>query len=623
MGLLTMRDGRFYRDGALWRMIGGAMHYFRIVPDYWEDRLRKLKACGFNTVETYVAWNVHEPKEGRFRFDGTADVERFVRLAGRLGLSVVLRPSPYICAEWEFGGLPSWLLADPGMRLRCSYPPYLEKVAAYYDELLPRLKPLLATSGGPIVALQIENEYGSYGNDKNYLTFLKNKLISGGMDVPLFTSDGTEDYMLQGGTLEDTLITLNFGSNPERAFERLGEYQQGKPLVCMEYWNGWFDHWGDEHHVRGHEDVVDVLDRILGMGASVNFYMFHGGTNFGFFNGANHIEFYEPTVTSYDYNALLSESGDITDKYLAIREVIGRYAELPDEPLPPPARKLAYGEVRLTERARLFDSFDRLGEPVSSVYPETMERLGQDYGFIWYETFLSGPRPECEIILQEVRDRALIYLDGVYQGVLERWGADSVTVDVPAGGAKLGILVENMGRINYGSRMRDVKGITEGVKAGKRLYHHFLFDWTIRSLPMDDLSGLRFERLRPDETDFAAVAESERGEAARDVRISEEKAAEPEAESDSSEAAAVGPAFYRGTFHVEEAADTFLKLEGWTKGVAYVNGFNLGRYWEKGPQRTLYVPGPLLRAGENELVLFELHGAKTPIVTLQDFAELG
>lgn len=588
MAIFKIEGDGFALDGKPIRLISGAMHYYRIVPDYWEDRLRKLRACGFNAVETYVAWNLHEPEEGRFVFEGMADVERFVRLAGELGLHVILRPSPYICAEWEFGGLPAWLLADAELRLRCSDPRYLAKVEAYYDELLPRLKPLLCTNGGPIVALQIENEYGSYGNDKNYLNFLKDKMIKAGMDVPLFTSDGSEDYMLQGGTLPDTLATLNFGSKPEQAFARLQAFRPGSPLVCMEYWNGWFDHWGDEHHVRGYEDVVDVLDRMLAAGASVNFYMFHGGTNFGFYNGANHIEFYEPTVTSYDYNALLSESGDPTDKYWAIREVIGRYAELPEAPLPVASPKRSYGEVRLTERASLFASFDRLGSAaVTSVYPETMEKLGQSYGFIWYETELSGPRERSEIILQEVRDRATVYLDGGFAGVVERWGSDSVVADVPAEGSKLGILVENMGRINYGSRLRDVKGITEGVKAGAKLYNHFLFDWTIRTLPLNDLSGIVYERC-----------ESTAG-------LKDE------------------PAFYRGAFEVDEPADTFLKLEGWTKGVAYVNGFNLGRYWKKGPQKTLYVPAPLLRRGINELVVFELHGAERLNVNLQDFAELG
>jgi len=597
-----IRENEFVYDGKPLRIISGAMHYFRIVPEYWEDRLRKLKACGFNTVETYIAWNLHEPKEGNFNFEGIADVMRFIELAEKVGLLVIVRPSPYICAEWEFGGLPAWLLSDPGMRLRCSYLPFLDKVDAYYDVLLPKLKPLLCTSGGPIIAMQIENEYGSYGNDHQYLAHLRQTMVDHGMDVLLFTSDGSEDYMLQGGTLPGTLATLNFGSKPEQNFEKLQQYRQGEPLVCMEYWNGWFDHWGDEHHVRGYDDVVDVLDRILKMGASVNFYMFHGGTNFGFYNGANHIDFYEPTVTSYDYNALLSESGDITDKYMAIREVISQYTDMSGEPLPAPTAKKNYGEVRLTERASLFANFDALSAPLQYVVPETMERLGQDYGFIWYETELSGPQSNCVITLQDVHDRAQIYLDGVFQGVVERWGEeDFITVDVSPSGAKLGILVENMGRINYGSRMRDFKGITEGVKAGTRQYNQFLFNWTIRCLPLDDLSDICYEPIMA--TDGAESSRSEQAEQG------------------------AGPAFYRGTFEVTELADTFLKLDGWVKGVAYVNGFNLGRYWEKGPQRTLYVPGPVLREGSNEIVIFELHEREKetlkPFVMLQDYPELG
>ncbi|BBI33382.1 glycoside hydrolase family 35 protein [Cohnella abietis] len=597
MASFEIEGNGFVYDGKPLRIISGAMHYFRIVPEYWEDRLRKLRACGFNTVETYVAWNLHEPKEGQFCFEGIADIERFIRLAEELGLFVIVRPSPYICAEWEFGGLPSWLLADSDMRLRCSHQPFLDKVDAYYDVLLPKLKPLLCTSGGPIIAMQVENEYGSYGNDKHYLEYLRQGMLDRGMDVLLFTSDGPEDYMLQGGTLPSTLATLNFGSKPEQAFEKLLAVQPDKPLFCMEYWNGWFDHWGDQHHVRGYDDVKDVLDRILRMGASVNFYMFHGGTNFGFYNGANHIDFYEPTVTSYDYNALLSEAGDITDKYMAIREVIALYADVPNEPLPPPSVKKAYGDVQLTERALLFFSFDDLSVSIQSVFPETMERLGQDYGFIWYETELSGPQTNCEIMLQDVHDRALIYVDGIYRGVVERWReGDAITVDVPPSGAKLGILVENMGRINYGARMRDVKGITEGVKAGARQYNQFLFNWTIRCLPLDDLSGIRYEPIMAD-TDANKNANASKLDAA--------------------------PAFYRGTFQVNGAADTFLKLDGWVKGVVYVNGFNLGRYWEKGPQRTLYVPGPLLREGLNEIVVFELEGTNKPVVVLQDYPELG
>jgi len=567
------------------------MHYFRIVPAYWRDRLLKLKACGFNTVETYVPWNLHEPVEGQFNFEGIADIERFVQIAGELGLHVIVRPSPYICAEWEFGGLPAWLLKEDHMRLRCSYQPYLDKVNAYYDVLIPKLVPLLSTNGGPIIAMQIENEYGSYGNDKNYLNYLKQAMISRGIDVLLFTSDGYTDSNLQGGTLlPEVLATVNFGSRPDEAFGKLTEYQQDKPIVCMEFWNGWFDHWGKAHHVRNSEDVAEVLDSMLAMGASVNFYMFHGGTNFGFYNGANDLGKYEPTITSYDYDVLLDESGELTDKYWAVRNVLSKYTEVEDIALPSPRAKKLYGEVRLTEQTRLFDSLASLSTPIQSVCPEPMERLGQNYGFILYTTSITGPVSGAKLAIQHVRDRALVFLDGVYQGIIERNTHDvrpdatdrDIVLDIPPEGATLSILVENQGRINYGYGMKDPKGITEGVRLGLQ----FLYNWTIHTLPLNDLAALKYSDAQETQDLYT-------------------------------------PTFYRGTFHIAEACDTFLKLDGWKKGVAYINGFNLGRYWEIGPQRTLYIPAPLLREGENELVLFELHGMDNKVATLQDVAELG
>ncbi|SEO89768.1 beta-galactosidase family protein [Paenibacillus sp. OV219] len=590
MSEFMIEGNQFYYNGEPARILSGAMHYFRIVPEYWEDRLLKMKACGFNTVETYIAWNMHEPKEGQFCFEGIADIVRFISIAAKLDLFVIVRPSPYICAEWEFGGLPAWLLASPDMRLRCMDKHYLEKVDRYYDTLMPMLKPMLCTNGGPIIAMQIENEYGSYGNDHAYLEYLRQGMRDRGMDVLLFTSDGPEDHMLQGGSIPGVLSTVNFGSRPEEAFEKLQQYQPEQPLVCMEYWNGWFDHWGEEHHVRGFDDVADVLDRILKSGASVNFYMFHGGTNFGFYNGANDFGSYEPTVTSYDYNALLNESGDITDKYLAIRDVIARYVEIPKVELPELQPKRNYGRVQLTEHVPLFASLQQLSSPVQRTCPETMEKLGQNYGYILYTTRVTGPRAASKLALQNVRDRALVYLDGRYQGVIDRNTHDitlaikenDILLEIPSEGATLSILVENMGRTNYGWMMKDSKGITEGV----RLERQFQYDWTIHTLPLDQLTGLEFSSKQQISTTST-------------------------------------PTFYKGKFYVEEAGDTFLKLAGWTKGVAYLNGFNLGRYWNKGPQQTLYVPAPLLCKGENELIIFELHGTEEAVVTLQDYEELG
>lgn len=592
MSLLTWNQGQYLLDGQPYRIISGAIHYFRVVPEYWKDRLLKLKASGFNTVETYIAWNVHEPREGEFDFAGMADVESFIRLAGELGLHVIVRPSPFICAEWEFGGLPAWLLSYSDLQLRCRDPLYLAKVDRYYDELIPKFVPLLSTKGGPIIAVQIENEYGSYGNDTGYLDYLRKGLIDRGIDVLLFTSDGPTDEMLLGGTLPDVHATVNFGSRVKDSFQKYREYRKDEPLMVMEYWNGWFDHWMEDHHVRDGADVAKVLDEMLTEGSSINMYMFHGGTNFGFYNGANHIVTYEPTTTSYDYDAPLSEWGDSTEKLEAVREVLAKHGFTPDCPFPEPIPKVSYGKIKLTEKAELFTdaALQQLSRPIQSVNVRPMEKFGQSYGFILYSTFVKGPRHGQKLYIQDVRDRAQVFLNGRLLGVIERWNPQPLDISVPAEGAKLDILVENMGRVNYGPLIRDAKGITEGV----RIDNQFQFDWTVRPLPLQPevLAGLKY-----DAGDAATVSEERREEQ---------------------------PAFYRGSFEAETLGDTFLRFDGWHKGIAWVNGFNLGRYWSAGPQRSLYIPGPLLRQGQNEIILFELHSAPANCeIELTDIPDLG
>lgn len=592
MSLLTWNQGQYLLDGQPYRIISGAIHYFRVVPEYWKDRLLKLKASGFNTVETYIAWNVHEPREGEFDFAGIADVESFIRLAGELGLHVIVRPSPFICAEWEFGGLPAWLLSYSDLQLRCRDPLYLAKVDRYYDELIPKFVPLLSTKGGPIIAVQIENEYGSYGNDTAYLDYLRNGLIDRGIDVLLFTSDGPTDEMLLGGTLSDVHATVNFGSRVKDSFQKYREYRKDEPLMVMEYWNGWFDHWMEDHHVRDGADVAKVLDEMLTEGSSINMYMFHGGTNFGFYNGANHIVTYEPTTTSYDYDAPLSEWGDSTEKLEAVREVLAKHGFTPDCPFPEPIPKVSYGKIKLMEKAELFTdaALQQLSQPIQCVNVRPMEKFGQSYGFILYSTFVKGPRHGQKLYIQDVRDRAQVFLNGRLLGVIERWNPQPLDISVPAEGAKLDILVENMGRVNYGPLIRDAKGITEGV----RIDNQFQFDWTVRPLPLEAgvLAGLKYD------AGDAATASEGRGEEQ--------------------------PAFYRGSFAAETLGDTFLRFDGWHKGMAWVNGFNLGRYWNAGPQRTLYVPGPLLRQGQNEIILFELHSAPVSCeIELTDMPDLG
>ncbi|BDI32064.1 beta-galactosidase [Capsulimonas corticalis] len=570
----------FRYDGQPIQIISGAMHYFRIVPEYWEDRLLKLKACGMNAVETYVAWNAHEPRPGEFRFDGILDLVRFIQIAARLDLLVIVRPSPYICAEWDFGGLPAWLLADPGMKVRCMHAPYLAAVDRYYDRLLPMLAPLQCTQGGPIIAMQVENEYGSYGADHEYLRFLERAMQSRGIDVPLFTSDGPSDGMLQGGALPGVFKTVNFGSGSVEAFRKLREYQPAGPRMCMEFWNGWFDHWGEPHHTRDAADAAQNLEEILAAGASVNAYMFHGGSNFGFSSGANFDGAYQPTVTSYDYDAPLDEAGDPTPKYYAFRDTIARYRDLPETAIPAKSVKKRFGVLKVKEQALLFEQLPNLAKPIQRTTPETMEALGQNAGFILYRTRVTGPRTAEPLTIQNVHDRAIVFLDGAIQGTIDRNDKtqDAIKLDIPIGGATLEILVENMGRINYGPHLMDRKGITEGV----RLYGQFLHHWEIFCLPMDNLESLQ----------FGPVSATDQ------------------------------PAFHRATFEIDTPADTFVALDGWTKGVCFVNGFNLGRYWDMDPRRNLYLPGPLLRSGVNEIVLFELHGcAGAAEIALVDTAE--
>lgn len=578
---VSVQGDDFVRDGGPVPLLSGAMHYFRVVPEYWRDRLIKLREMGLNTVETYVPWNLHEPQPGTYCFTGDADIERYLSIAHELGLMAIVRPGPYICSEWDLGGLPAWLLRDPAMRLRCCYRPYLDAVDRYYDELLRRIVPLQASRGGPVVAMQVENEYGSYGNDRAYLRHLAEGMQRRGVDALLFTSDGPTDWMLEGGTLPGVLKTANFGSRTDEAFAKLREHQPDGPLMCGEFWNGWFDHWGEEHHSRSADDAARELDRMLALGGSVNLYMFHGGTNFGYMAGANHTgSRYQPDVGSYDYDAPLDEAGAPTAKYHAFREVIAKHVDLPALHLPDPIPRRSYGTVQLESSARLFDQLDKLSTPVNEPAPVPLEQLGQNYGFVLYRTTIRGPREACPLVLQDVHDRALVFVDGEYRGVIDRDGTEpAVELAFGAGSFRLDILVEAMGRVNYGPQLHDRKGITHGVRLGNQ----FLYDWTIYPLPLDD----------PDDPAYGALAP-----------------------------AANDPAFHRGSFSVDEPADTFLALPGWTKGIVWVNGFNLGRYWDIGPQRTLYVPAPKLRRGENHVVVFELHGCGAG-VELRDRPDLG
>lgn len=587
------REG-FLLNGEPFRIVSGAMHYFRIVPGYWEDRLLKLKQCGFNTVETVTCWNLHERKEGVFDFSGILDLEKYIETAKKLGLYVILRPGPYICAEFDMGGLPSWLMQVPGMQLRCDNDAFIEKVERYLAVLFEKVRPHLIEHGGNVIAMQIENEYGSFGDDKAYLRRVEEIYEKQGMECLLFTSDGPGYFMLSGGTIEGRLATVNFGSNPKDNFALLKKFRPDQPAMCMEYWNGWFDHWYEEHHQRESGEAAEVFKEMLQGGHSVNFYMFHGGTNFGLHNGANFGEHIEPTITSYDYNAPLSESGDLTDKYMAVHDVM---EEVLGEKLPITVGntpKKSYGKVQMTEHVDLLSHLEVFGTPIDSVEPMTFEELGLDFGYVLYESVWDGPIGDMDFEIDGLADRAIIYIDGKFAGIKESTGKrwDPVRLSADFGEhRKVQILVENMGRVNYGGHITDAKGITKGVRIANRYHYH----WKNYPIRMEDVDKCEIGKL--------TVSEKEEKKKALD---------------------GYRPTFYRGILLIEECADTFIETTGFEKGIVWMNGFCLGRYYNSaGPQKTLYVPAPILKHGENEILIFETDACKAPEIAFLDCDNLG
>lgn len=583
MAILTYKGNKFFLDGEEYTIISGAMHYFRIPREYWHDRLLKLKECGFNTVETYTCWNLHEPRENVFDFSGMLDLEAYIDIANELGLNVILRPGPYICAEWEMGGLPAWLLNYPNLTIRCNDELFISKVERYYNELLRRIVPKLSTNGGNIIMMQIENEYGSYGDDHEYMQKIAEIYKKNGVDCLLFTSDGADYSSLQGGTLTEYPCVANFGSRAEENFRVLNDFRPDQPLMCGEYWVGWFDHWYEEHHVRDPKEVANLFKEMIDCGASLNFYMFHGGTNFGFMNGANYYDKYEPTITSYDYNALLSEAGDLTPAYYEVRKIIEeRFGKLPELTVKN-SEKAAYGKLELNERCSIFDAAKLISKPVHSAAPKFMEDIGQYYGFTLYSTVVDGPRDEREIRFDAVHDRAVVFIDGEYKGYYERTReGEPVSFSLKKGeNCRIDILCENMGRVNYGPRIMDRKGV-KGVRFNLQ-YH---FGWDMYPLPLNDISSLEYKQ----ESGAVKVA-----------------------------------SFLKGTLRIEDKPhDTFMRLDGFTKGVVFVNGFNIGRYFNPaGPQKTLYVPAPMLKNGDNEIVVFETDSSDRSCVTFLDKPDLG
>lgn len=555
---------QFVRDGKPIKIISGAVHYFRNMPDTWDDIFDKMRALGLNCVETYTAWNMHEPKPGEFSFEGRLDIVGFIQKAMQHDLMVIVRPGPYICAEWEFGGLPWWLQNEKDIEIRCMNETYIKYFDRYLDVLFDKIRPLLSTNGGPIIMIQCENEYGSYGDDKEYLKYLRDGYRKRGIDVPLFTSDGCDEPSLLDGNIDGCYPMLNFGSGVEEKFTVHDRLYPNHPKMCMEMWDGWFDAWGDEiHHTTPAKDYAKTVDDMLKKG-SVNIYMFMGGTNFGFTNGANHFEKYAPQVTSYDYDALLTECGDITPKYLAVREVIKKYSDedLPD--IPKNREKASYGTITLDRTAGLFDNLLRLSAPIKSNVPRPMEEYGTGYGYILYETQLNRDYVDAVLSFESIGDRAIVYVNNVWQGVVYV-NDETLSLKINAkSGDKLYILVENLGRVNFGSKMMRKKGIAGRLLIDNRIH----FSWNVYPLEMNNTDNVIY--------------------ANEDIKAG----------------------FFKGEFNVEHIADTFLSLDNFTKGFVIINGFNIGRYWDIGPQKTLYVPSSILKQGRNEIVVFESDGIK-------------
>ncbi|XP_049634307.1 beta-galactosidase-1-like protein 2 [Suncus etruscus] len=567
-GLRAAGQHFLLEDSTFW-ILGGSIHYFRVPREYWMDRLLKLRACGLNTLTTYVPWNLHEPERGKFDFSGNLDLQTFLLMAAEVGLWVILRPGPYICSEMDLGGLPSWLLQDSNMMLRTTYAGFTRAVDLYFDHLMARVVPLQYKHGGPIIAVQVENEYGSYSRDPAYMPYIKKALEDRGIVELLLTSDNKDG--LSKGVVDGALATINLQSLGD--LQVLNDFilstQVVQPKMVMEYWTGWFDVWGSRHNIRDSSEVLQTVKALLDAGSSFNLYMFHGGTNFGFMNGATHQGQYQADVTSYDYDAVLTEAGDYTGKFSKLRNFLSSVTAKKPLPRPPDLLpKAAYDPVSFLWYLPLWDALEYLDEPVTSDWPLNMENLpinngnGQAFGYALYETSITAPGT----LQAHVRDCGQVFVDSMSVGVLDY---DHTEVHIPfvQGYSKLRILVENRGRVNYGPMDGQRKGIIGNVS----LNHSPLKKFKIYSLEMKKELFPRFHKKWTHVPEVPTL-----------------------------------PAFFTGsTTIMMPPSDSFMMLENWEKGVVFVNGRNLGRYWNIGPQKTLYLPGPWLHQGINQLVVFE------------------
>ena len=574
-------NGAFLLNGKPFVVKAAELHYPRIPRPYWEQRIQLCKALGMNTICLYTFWNAHEPEPGKFDFSGQNDLREFFKLCAKNDMKVILRPGPYVCAEWEMGGLPWWLLKKKDIRLREADPYFLQRVDMFQKEVAEQVADLTITHGGPIIMVQVENEYGSYGTDKGYVGRIRDMLRRHfGPEVTLFQCDWSSNFLNNG--LDDLVWTLNFGTGADidSQFAPLKEARPHTPLMCSEFWSGWFDKWGAAHETRPADDMIAGIDEMLSKGISFSLYMTHGGTNWGHWAGANSPGF-APDVTSYDYDAPISESGQITPKYLKLRKTLAKYMDGEKQaPIPPLIKPIAVKPFSFTEVAPLWEN---LPEPKADRDIKSMEEYDQGFGSILYRTSLPALSAPALLTVNEPHDYAQIFIDGKYIGTLDRRNAEKELVIQPCRkGAQLDILVEAMGRINFGRAIRDFKGITDNVTVTVEKDGH---KW------VDDLKNWQVFNITDEYDTYAAM----------DFRPLDMCMHREER---------LPRGVYRATFNVSKPSDTFLDFESWGKGLVYVNGHALGRIWETGPQQTLYMPGCWLKKGANEILVFDILGPR-------------
>ena len=594
-----IKNGHFYLNGKVTPVLSGEMHYARIPHQYWRHRLQMMKGMGLNTVATYVFWNHHETSPGVWDFTGDRNLSEFIRIAGEEKMMVILRPGPYACAEWEFGGYPWWLQNIQGMEVRRDNAPFLKHTKAYIERLYKEVGNLQCTKGGPIIMVQCENEFGSYVAQRKdipleehraYNAKIRQQLADAGFDVPIFTSDGS--WLFEGGTTPGALPTANGEQDIENLKKVVNQYHDGKgPYMVAEFYPGWLSHWAEPFPQVSASSIARQTEKYLQNDVSFNFYMVHGGTNFGFTSGANYDKKrdIQPDLTSYDYDAPISEAGWVTPKYDSIRNVIRKYVKykVPEAPKPNPVIEIP--SIKLTRIAGVLDYAEGL-KPVVADAPKTFEQLNQGYGYVLYSRHFNQPIGGT-LEIPGLRDYAVVYVDGEKVGVLNRnTKTYSMEIEVPFN-ATLQILVENMGRINYGSEIvHNTKGIISPVKIAGR---EITGEWEMYGLPMSEVPDFGKLQALDNTPDKASKLKGM-------------------------------PVLYEGSFTLDKTGDTFLNMEAWGKGIVFVNGINLGRYWQVGPQQTLYVPGVWLKKGVNKIVIFEqlndtphteVSSVKVPVLT--------